>query len=86
MINLNTVQNVGLATAGLIISEKFGPLLSSRMPGPSWIPGAVVGLGGLFLGSRSGMLGKIGYGVAVTGLLHTISSFTNAVDVDFGSW
>ena len=86
MISGQAVKNVGLAAAGLVVGEKLGGMIAGRLPGPSWLPGAALAVGGLFLGSRGGLVGKLGYGAAVTGVLHVVSGFTNAVDVDFSSF
>ena len=45
---------------------------------------AGMGVLGLYLGRRSGMVGRVGQGMAVNSLLHLVGLVTDSVDVDLG--
>lgn len=86
---IGAVKNAAFAAGGLIVAEKVGGLIGGYIPPslPSFTLPAVMALGGAYLGGRGGIVGKLGYGMAVNGLLHVAATFLGGrVDTDFGSY
>jgi hypothetical protein len=86
---LGAVKNAAMAAAGLVAAEKVGGAIASRVaiPGGEYgLPAAML-LGGAYLGGRGGLIGKLGYGMALSGILHflgAVPATAGVVDVNFG--
>jgi hypothetical protein len=69
-----SLKNAATAALGLVLAEKAGSLVSERiggrLPGGEYALPAAMTLGGAYLGGRGGLLGKFGYGLALSGVLH----------------
>lgn len=82
---IGAVKNAALAAGGIVVGEKLGGMVAGRVPGfsdPRILAGAMA-VGGSYLGSRGGVVGKVGYGLAIAGLLRLVGSFMPGVDVNF---
>lgn len=83
---LGALKNAAGAAAGVVIAEKVGSMVGPSIPKAGNLPISAIAMaaGGAYLGSRGGILGKVGYGMAINGLLHLAGGFApQHVDVNF---
>lgn len=83
---LGAIKNAAGAAVGVVVAEKIGSAVAPMVPKVGGLPVTSIAMaaGGAYLGSRGGLLGKLGYGMAVGGILHLLGNYLpGTVDVNF---